>query len=178
MVSMFATPAVAIPLIQKCVGGLSIIRDVQSPALEIISRNPFSPAFGMFAKECHSNNGSIEIGEYEPGKAGCTSVNRTMMAWSDGFEISTGTLRRYSQGEIIETVIAKSKYGVTDEKKATSNVCVSGLKSRINTTVCVQTSARTLQPMNRWDTSKELWYFVRRVGTASTVITIRRASVT
>jgi hypothetical protein len=55
--SMLPTPAVGMPLTHRWAGRSSIKAAVQSPARDMVNRNPLSPGAGTLAKECHSSRG-------------------------------------------------------------------------------------------------------------------------
>lgn len=108
--AMARTPEAGVPRVQSEVGGLSIIRPVQSPARETMSENPFLPGAKMAAKECHSMSGrSVIRGAAEEDMRGVKCVKCKRTACREKGSAITGTRRRESQGEAMLRVVRRMR---------------------------------------------------------------------
>ena len=72
------TPAVGMLRTHRCVGGLAITSDVQSPARETTSEYPFTPGSCTVANPCHSRRGLFAIRVKVPG-TGVTGKAKTRL---------------------------------------------------------------------------------------------------
>ncbi len=158
---MLATPAVVMPFTQTFAGMSSMNDPVQSPALEIVSRNPDSPGAGTLAKECHSLSGLRLIAVDEPAKGVSPWSKRARTTCEEGRSRRTSTLRSLSQG--------RATLKVTTDRTATSTGPGDARR------VCVQNRARAVQPPKRWIFSKWSWWRERKGGRAVATISARRA---
>ena len=140
-VSTWATPAVVMPLTHTWRGRSSINRPVQSPAREMVSRNPVWPGVGMLANECHSNSGCRLIAVDEPAN-GVVWVKRVITACPEGRVCSTATLRSRSQGSAMLSVNSTS----IQNAPLCSRLAP---RSTDASKVCAQNNSNAAHPANR-----------------------------
>ncbi|KAI6765158.1 hypothetical protein HG531_012257 [Fusarium graminearum] len=74
--AMARTPEAGVPRVQMDVGGFSMMRFVQSPALETTIEKPLPLGSGIAAKACHSTNGRSVMRTPRDEQGGGTTLTR------------------------------------------------------------------------------------------------------